>query len=138
MYSYHLLQMQNQSEYKGISAFSRIETRQQKTQRILQEKQENEVARIDISSKSSSFTFTNYFLPVARTVSPLPELGWADPKEVWSVMLEKDRIYTKDPLMLRKHPQLQPRMRAVLLDWIIEVSKEQLLIFLPNNNNNIN
>ena len=108
----------------GIGAFSKIETRRQRSQRVLQEQKNNEVTKMDLLGKAISFTFTNYFLPVARTVSPLPELGWADPKEMWSVMLAKDRLYTKDPLLLRRHPQLQPRMRAILLDWIIEVSYE--------------
>ncbi|KAL9974395.1 hypothetical protein ACROYT_G011419 [Oculina patagonica] len=52
---------------------------------------------------------------------PLPELDWADPKEVWAIMLQKDRKYHRDPLYFRKHSFLQPRMRAILLDWLTEV-----------------
>ncbi|KAJ7376642.1 G1/S-specific cyclin-E1 [Desmophyllum pertusum] len=52
---------------------------------------------------------------------PLPELDWADPKEVWAIMLQKDRKYCRDPLYFRRHSFLQPRMRAILLDWLTEV-----------------
>ena len=53
---------------------------------------------------------------------PLPELDWADPKEVWAKMLEKERKYSRDPLYFRKHSFIQPRMRAILLDWLTEVN----------------
>uniref|UniRef100_A0A3B5MJN8 Cyclin E1 n=1 Tax=Xiphophorus couchianus TaxID=32473 RepID=A0A3B5MJN8_9TELE len=42
---------------------------------------------------------------------------------VWSNMLKKDRTYSKDTHMLEKHPHLEPMMRAILLDWLMEVSE---------------
>ncbi|ELT87331.1 hypothetical protein CAPTEDRAFT_150088 [Capitella teleta] len=54
-------------------------------------------------------------------MSPLPSLEWADSKEVWQLMLRKEAQYSRDPNMLHRHPGLQPRMRAILLDWLIEV-----------------
>uniref|UniRef100_A0A3Q2EGV1 G2/mitotic-specific cyclin-B2 n=1 Tax=Cyprinodon variegatus TaxID=28743 RepID=A0A3Q2EGV1_CYPVA len=42
---------------------------------------------------------------------------------VWNNMLEKDRTYSRDVHMLQKHPHLQPNMRAILLDWLMEVSE---------------
>lgn len=69
----------------------------------------------------TSFTFSNYFTPCSKDNSPLPELAWADSNEVWETMLQKDREYKRDSLYIRKHPSLQPRMRSVLLDWLIEV-----------------
>ena len=36
-------------------------------------------------------------------------------------MLEKDKSYTRDVHMMDKHPHLQPKMRAILLDWLMEV-----------------
>ncbi|XP_037553560.1 G1/S-specific cyclin-E1 [Nematolebias whitei] len=55
--------------------------------------------------------------------APLPALCWASKDVVWSNMLEKDKTYSRDIHMLEKHPHLQPKMRAVLLDWLMEVSE---------------
>lgn len=54
---------------------------------------------------------------------PLPVLSWADAKEVWKFMCKKDEktAVDRDPKMLINHPGLQARMRAILLDWLIEV-----------------
>lgn len=41
-------------------------------------------------------------------------------------MLEKDKTYTRDVHMMDKHPHLQPKMRAILLDWLMEVSTESV------------
>lgn len=77
----------------------------------------------ELINDMTSFTFSNYFTPISKDSSPLPQLSWADANEVWEIMLEKDRKYKRDYLYIRKHPSLQPRMRAVLLDWLIEVSE---------------
>ena len=103
----------------SISGFSRIETRSQRQLKALKEHTASNVA--SERSKSATFTFTNFFVPVVKSVMPLPELDWADPKEVWSIMLQKDRKYYRDPLYFRRHSFLQPRMRAILLDWLTEV-----------------
>ncbi|XP_041837214.1 G1/S-specific cyclin-E1 [Melanotaenia boesemani] len=55
--------------------------------------------------------------------APLPVLCWASKDVVWNNMLEKDKTYTRDVHMLEKHPHLQPKMRAILLDWLMEVSE---------------
>ncbi|XP_075215035.1 cyclin E isoform X2 [Lycorma delicatula] len=54
---------------------------------------------------------------------PLPQLRWANSEELWDMMLMKDEesLAARDPDLFAQHPNLQPRMRAVLLDWIIEV-----------------
>lgn len=104
----------------SIGGLSRVETRSQRQLKALKEHTaSNEIAE---RTKSANFTFTNFFLPVVKNVIPLPELDWADPKEVWSIMLHKDRKYCRDPLYFRRHSFLQPRMRAILLDWLTEVS----------------
>ena len=54
--------------------------------------------------------------------SPLPSLNWADSREVWQLMIRKEELYVRSADMLSRHPALQPRMRAILLDWLIEVS----------------
>ncbi|XP_034236732.1 G1/S-specific cyclin-E1 isoform X1 [Thrips palmi] len=54
---------------------------------------------------------------------PLPNLNWADEKNVWERMCAQDTAATerRNPDMFDNHPLLQPRMRSVLLDWLIEV-----------------
>lgn len=54
---------------------------------------------------------------------PLPALSWANAKDVWHYMCEKDKKTSVErrPKMLNKHQGLQPRMRAILLDWLNEV-----------------
>lgn len=37
-------------------------------------------------------------------------------------MLNKEETYFRDKNLLRRHPLLQPKMRAILLDWLMEVS----------------
>uniref|UniRef100_A0A3Q0RGR3 Cyclin E1 n=1 Tax=Amphilophus citrinellus TaxID=61819 RepID=A0A3Q0RGR3_AMPCI len=55
--------------------------------------------------------------------APLPALCWASKDVVWNNMLEKDKTYTRDIHMMEKHPHLEPKMRAILLDWLMEVSE---------------
>lgn len=54
---------------------------------------------------------------------PLPALAWAEAKDVWKLMCRKDERASleRNPDMLAYHPGLQARMRAILLDWLIEV-----------------
>lgn len=54
---------------------------------------------------------------------PLPGLSWADPEDVWNNMCDCDARSSnkKNPNMFDNHPNLQPRMRAILLDWLNEV-----------------
>ncbi|KAM5236059.1 G1/S-specific cyclin-E1 isoform 2-T2 [Ctenodactylus gundi] len=53
--------------------------------------------------------------------SPLPVLNWANREDVWKIMLNKEEIYLRDKYFLQRHPHLQPKMRAILLDWLMEV-----------------
>ncbi|XP_053957871.1 G1/S-specific cyclin-E isoform X1 [Anastrepha ludens] len=54
---------------------------------------------------------------------PLPSLSWANADDVWQLMCKKDQqaACLRSGSMLERHPSLQPRMRAILLDWLIEV-----------------
>lgn len=60
---------------------------------------------------------------VTDRLLPLPISSWADPKEVWEQMRSKDALTKtrRDPDMFSRHPSLTPRMRSILLDWLIEV-----------------
>ncbi|XP_066513222.1 G1/S-specific cyclin-E1-like [Hoplias malabaricus] len=53
--------------------------------------------------------------------SPLPPLCWGSKDDVWNNLLKKDKLYPHDTQVLDRHPNLQPRMRAILLDWLMEV-----------------
>jgi len=57
---------------------------------------------------------------------PFPTLQFAEKGDLWNVMTKKESgMYLRDPQILagEKHSNLQPRMRAILVDWLIEVSE---------------
>ncbi|XP_076622037.1 cyclin E isoform X2 [Colletes latitarsis] len=60
---------------------------------------------------------------VSSRPSPLPSFSWADGSQVWSLMCLGDQktLTQRNPQLFQRHPTLQPRMRAILLDWLIEV-----------------
>lgn len=65
-----------------------------------------------------------YVTPTSeQRICPLPILTWADREAVWTSMVRKDEkaSLSRDVNMFESHPHLQPRMRAILLDWLIEV-----------------
>lgn len=47
--------------------------------------------------------------------------SWASSDDVWIKMLNKELKYIHDKTFMEQHPSLQPKMRAILLDWLIEV-----------------
>ncbi|GBP54667.1 hypothetical protein EVAR_47169_1 [Eumeta japonica] len=53
---------------------------------------------------------------------PLPGLSWAESSVAWNRMTDTDAKFTvqRNPHMFDNHPSLQPRMRAILLDWLNE------------------
>lgn len=61
--------------------------------------------------------------PADLRLCPLPTLAWADAVDVWRLMCRKDEkaLLDRDPEMLERHPGIQARMRAILLDWLMEV-----------------
>ncbi|XP_072836982.2 G1/S-specific cyclin-E1 [Pogona vitticeps] len=66
----------------------------------------------------SSFMHQSF---ISARDSPLPVLGWANRDEVWKSMINKEQKYMKDKLYMQRHPLLQPKMRVILLDWLMEV-----------------
>uniref|UniRef100_A0A8C7NF18 Cyclin E1 n=1 Tax=Oncorhynchus mykiss TaxID=8022 RepID=A0A8C7NF18_ONCMY len=84
---------------------------------------DNEVAQpvaLNTTGFSARYTFKNIFVTPTRS-SPLPVLCWASRDDVWNNLLRKDETYSRDIHIMTKHPHLQPKMRAILLDWLIEV-----------------
>ncbi|KAF7688145.1 G1/S-specific cyclin-E1 isoform X2 [Silurus meridionalis] len=66
------------------------------------------------------YTSRSVFVTPTRP-SPLPALCWASKDDVWNNLLKKDKIYLHNVRVMERHPNLQPKMRAILLDWLIEV-----------------
>lgn len=57
-------------------------------------------------------------------------ISWASKDVVWNNMLEKDKTYSRDVRMMENHPHLQPKMRAILLDWLMEVCVWNILVYM--------
>lgn len=58
-----------------------------------------------------------------RFISLLPNFSWANTKELWNNLIAKEQSHSRNPLMMSRHPHLQPRMRSILLNWLSEVSE---------------
>lgn len=54
---------------------------------------------------------------------PLPLLNWAESAEVWRNMITKEEStnHERNPRLFENQACYLPRMRAILLDWIMEV-----------------
>ena len=53
---------------------------------------------------------------------PLPQLSWANPRELWTEMRAKDVCQTAPEEELQsRHPGILPTMRTILFDWLMEV-----------------
>ncbi|XP_002162252.2 G1/S-specific cyclin-E1 isoform X1 [Hydra vulgaris] len=111
----------NQPEKRRKSSKPCIYQKELKNNTQQNKKKDSQNTPNELIKGITKFTFSNYFSPISKDCSPLPNLNWADSYEVWEVMLQKDREYKRDSLYIRRHPSLQPRMRTVLLDWLIEV-----------------
>lgn len=58
--------------------------------------------------------------------------SWANKDDVWNNLLRKDQLYLHDKHVMERHPNLQPKMRAVLLDWLLEVGVRFMVLMSPN------
>ncbi|XP_053414961.1 G1/S-specific cyclin-E2 isoform X2 [Nycticebus coucang] len=67
-------------------------------------------------SRFTSYRFKNLFI----NPSPLPDLSWGCSKEVWLNMLKKENRYVHDKHFEVLHSDLEPQMRSILLDWLLE------------------
>lgn len=52
--------------------------------------------------------------------------SWASKDDVWNNLLRKDKLYLHNVRVMERHPNLQPKMRAILLDWLIEVCEREM------------
>jgi len=53
--------------------------------------------------------------------SPIPPIKFADGFGLWELMCETDKKYVRSADPFRNHPILSPQMRAILLDWMMDV-----------------
>ncbi|KAL4613621.1 G1/S-specific cyclin-E1 isoform X2 [Arapaima gigas] len=67
----------------------------------------------------AQYNLSGHCMPIRS--SPLPVLCWANKDDVWNNLLQKDQSYPRDCHFMEQHPNLQPKMRAILLDWMMEV-----------------
>ncbi|KAK9392740.1 G1/S-specific cyclin-E1 [Crotalus adamanteus] len=75
----------------------------------------------DEELENANFANSKHQKLVSARETPLPVLGWANRDEVWQNMLSKEQKYARDKLYMEKHPLLEPKMRVILLDWLMEV-----------------
>ncbi|XP_063155581.1 G1/S-specific cyclin-E2 [Candoia aspera] len=68
-------------------------------------------------SRFKKYRFRNLFI----NPSPLPDLSWGSSRDVWSNILKKENRYSHCKHFTLLHSNLQPHMRSVLLDWLLEV-----------------
>lgn len=71
--------------------------------------------------------------PIKTRPSPLPVFPWADSHELWQTMIAKEELpgYKRDQHWFARHPAIQPRLRTVLLDWLMEVGNLAFLKTVP-------
>lgn len=76
-----------------------------------------------IKAVDDAFSCMSPAVETALRQCPLPALAWANAADVWRLMCQRDEQDSRlrSISMLEQHPGLQPRMRAILLDWLIEV-----------------
>ena len=81
---------------------------------------------IFINCRFREFIRTNNEEPTAtpRGPAPFPTLKWANRQELWNLMVKKETgMYVRQTgqTLMARNPVLQPGMRALLLDWLMEV-----------------
>ncbi|XP_072226151.1 G1/S-specific cyclin-E2-like [Leuresthes tenuis] len=70
---------------------------------------------------------TNRREPTDSTIQPslLPHLGSSE--DVWAKMVSREQNNRRSKGFMQRHPSIQPKMRSILLDWLIEVSEAYAL-----------
>ncbi|XP_028918029.1 G1/S-specific cyclin-E2 [Ornithorhynchus anatinus] len=68
-------------------------------------------------SRFTNYRFKNLFI----NPSPLPDLSWGCSNDVWLNLLNKETKYVHDKHFEDLHSDLEPQMRSILLDWLLEV-----------------
>lgn len=79
--------------------------------------------RVTVHRKSKKRSSVLTATPPKTRETPLPLLSWADSTEVWQNMIFKEEVsmVCRSSKLFDKRASFLPRMRAILLDWIMEV-----------------
>ncbi|KAJ8929867.1 hypothetical protein NQ314_017472 [Rhamnusium bicolor] len=75
------------------------------------------------SKRKNSHKQNDFVSPQKTRRAPLPLMDWADSKEVWLFMVYKEEasLNLRNPRLFEDFTNFMPRMRAILLDWVMEV-----------------
>ncbi|KAL1489143.1 hypothetical protein ABEB36_014085 [Hypothenemus hampei] len=75
------------------------------------------------TSKRKNSSKQDFASPRKNRCVPLPLMNWADSKEVWMYMVYKEEasLNLRNPRLFEDFTNFMPRMRAILLDWVMEV-----------------
>ncbi|CAG5096640.1 Oidioi.mRNA.OKI2018_I69.XSR.g14714.t1.cds [Oikopleura dioica] len=80
-----------------------------------------------MSDESSTDASTNPAaeerVPQPKRTCPLPNITWAEREHVWAELIKREKRHRLDMKVLSHHPEVTPRMRSVLIDWLMEVSE---------------
>uniref|UniRef100_H2YUV2 Uncharacterized protein n=1 Tax=Ciona savignyi TaxID=51511 RepID=H2YUV2_CIOSA len=63
----------------------------------------------------------NFYVRTTFARKYLKSDSWADSDELWKSMVNKESVYHRNSNYMDRHVDLQPRMRSILIDWIMEV-----------------
>lgn len=83
----------------------------------------NKLNSLEVVTAHNNYKCLSPALEKTLRQCPLPALSWANAADVWEKMCTRDEedSHLRSSTMLEEHPGLQPRMRAILLDWLNEV-----------------
>ncbi|VEN45082.1 unnamed protein product [Callosobruchus maculatus] len=75
------------------------------------------------SKRKNTARQTDFMSPQKTRRAPLPLMDWADSKEVWLFMVYKEEasLNLRNPCLFEDYSNFMPRMRTILLDWVMEV-----------------
>ncbi|KAE8282319.1 G1/S-specific cyclin-E2 [Larimichthys crocea] len=114
-----------QSNRKKVQPLSKLQC--EKNQLVLESAAKSRLLVEAASEKGVDRDEAGYEGDSSVQPSPLPHLGWGSSEDVWVKMINREQSYRHSKSFMRKHPRIQPRMRSILLDWLIEVSEAYTL-----------
>jgi hypothetical protein len=75
----------------------------------------------DSKPKTTSLIAMYYTPEEHSQTTPMPNINWAHGDDVWRAMRKNELKYVHDPNYMSRHSGIQPHMRGILLDWIVEL-----------------
>lgn len=78
--------------------------------------QEEQSSELDLSLKGFGFGYT--------ALAKCKEFN----AEIHSYILNRERIFMPDPFYMAKQPEINAKMRSILIDWLVEVTEEYKML----------